>query len=101
MTNMVILKNRIKANPAARAGVVSTDWLKAEFQTAKNNGDLNGFRTKNLNQFVAGSEVWISDEEWERCSWKVENKDLRGSMCFAGLDLSSTRDITALVLVLS
>lgn len=88
----------IKANPAARAGVVSLDWLKAEYQTAKNNGDLNGFRTKNLNQFVAGSEVWISDEEWERCSWKVENKDLRGSMCFAGLDLSSTRDITALVL---
>ena len=87
-----------KANPASRAGIVSIDWLKAEYQTAKNNGNLNGFRTKNLNQFVAGSDVWIHDKEWNECAWQVDDKDLLGQPCFAGIDLSSTNDLTSIAL---
>ena len=86
----------IKANPASRAGVVSVEWLENEFQTAKNNGDLNGFRTKNLNQFVAGSETWILDSEWKQCNWKATEEELKGADVYLGLDLSSTRDITAI-----
>ena len=85
-----------KANPAARAGIVSMEWLQNEYQTAKNNGNLNGFRTKNLNQFVAGSDVWISDEDWKKCSWKVDDKDLLGEECFVGIDLSMTDDLTSI-----
>jgi phage terminase large subunit-like protein len=87
-----------KANPASRAGIVSLDWLKAEYQTAKNNGNLNGFRTKNLNQFVAGADVWIHDKEWNQCAWKVDDATLKGSRCFAGIDLSSTNDLTSIAL---
>jgi phage terminase large subunit-like protein len=87
-----------KANPASRAGIVSLDWLKAEYQTAKNNGNLNGFRTKNLNQFVAGADVWIHDKEWNECDWKVDDATLKGSRCFAGIDLSSTNDLTSIAL---
>ena len=85
-----------KANPASRAGVVSVEWLQNEYQTAKNNGDLNGFRTKNLNQFVAGAETWVEDAEWKKCNWKIKDEDLLGKEVFVGLDLSSTNDITAL-----
>jgi phage terminase large subunit-like protein len=88
----------VKANPAARAGIVSMEWLQNEYQTAKNSGNLNGFRTKNLNQFVAGSDVWISDEDWKKCAWKVKDEDLVGEQCFMGVDLSMTDDLTCIAL---
>jgi len=91
-------KTWIKANPAARAGVVSLEWLNNEYQTAKNSGSLNGFRTKNLNQFVAGGDVWISDEDWKKCSFKVEEETLLGEECFMGVDLSMTDDLTSIAL---
>ena len=91
-------KTWTKANPAARAGIVSMEWLQNEYQTAKNSGNLNGFRTKNLNQFVAGSDVWISDEDWKRCAWKVKDEDLVGEQCFMGVDLSMTDDLTCISL---
>ncbi len=36
-------------------------------------------------------------DKWDTCSGSVE--DLDGRECFAGLDLSSTTDLSALVLV--
>lgn len=91
-------KTWIKANPAARAGVVSLEWLNNEYQTAKNSGSLNGFRTKNLNQFVAGGDVWISDEDWKKCAYKIDDDKLKGQECFMGVDLSMTDDLTSIAL---
>ena len=38
-------------------------------------------------------------EKWDKCSFKVSESMLEGRTCYAGLDLSSTTDITALVIV--
>ena len=38
-------------------------------------------------------------EKWDACSFKVDEKSLEGRVCYGGLDLSSTTDITAFVLV--
>ena len=38
-------------------------------------------------------------EKWDACSFKVDEESLEGRVCYGGLDLSSTRDITAFVLV--
>ena len=38
-------------------------------------------------------------EKWDNCSFRVNEDDLEGSVCYGGLDLSSTTDITAFVLV--
>ena len=89
-----------KANP--NLGVsVSLDYLRAECRKAMNNPRLeNDFRRYHLNQWVGQSVRWIPVEAWERCrrrDWRDE-ADLVGRRCFVGVDLASSRDITALCL---
>ena len=38
-------------------------------------------------------------EKWDACSFAVNPDELEGRVCYGGLDLSSTTDITAFVLV--
>ncbi len=38
-------------------------------------------------------------EKWDKCAFAVEPEALQGRACYGGLDLSSTTDITAFVLV--
>ena len=38
-------------------------------------------------------------EKWNACNFKIDEKSLEGRVCYGGLDLSSTTDITAFVLV--
>lgn len=56
------------------------------------------FRQLYLNQPVDADERFIPAAEWDACGGAVDVEALRGRPCWAGLDLSSTRDLTALVL---
>jgi phage terminase large subunit-like protein len=38
-------------------------------------------------------------DKWDECSGVVNEYELEGRPCYAGLDLSSTSDLTAMVLV--
>lgn len=38
-------------------------------------------------------------DKWDACAFPVSDDDLEGRICYGGLDLSSTTDITAFVLV--
>ncbi len=38
-------------------------------------------------------------EKWDKCAFAVDPEALQGRACYGGLDLSSTTDITAFVLV--
>lgn len=38
-------------------------------------------------------------EKWDKCSFWVSLEELEGRVCYGGLDLSSSTDITAFVLV--
>ena len=38
-------------------------------------------------------------DKWNACDFKIDEKSLEGRVCYGGLDLSSTTDITAFVLV--
>lgn len=57
------------------------------------------FRALYLNQRVDGEVRFIRALEWEACGEPVEWNDLVGRPCWGGLDLSQSRDLTALVLV--
>ncbi len=61
--------------------------------------DENTFRRLYLNQWTEQAERWISMNVWDGCKGAVDRESLRGRPCFAGLDLASTRDVTAFVLV--
>ena len=38
-------------------------------------------------------------DKWDACNFPINEDDLEGRVCYGGLDLSSTTDITAFVLV--
>jgi phage terminase large subunit-like protein len=73
------------------------DYLQSMYQGAKNNpAKLVSFKTKNLNLWVDAAVVWIEDEAWQACD--LGEVDCTGLECIGGLDLASTRDLSALAL---
>lgn len=88
-----------KANPSLGI-TVGIDKVKAACESAKQNpGEENSFRQLRLNQWVKQSVRWMPMDKWDACAFPVSEDDLKGRVCYGGLDLSSTTDITAFVLV--
>ena len=89
-----------RCNPALGYGV-KIDYLRDKFLKAQHSGDDEvSFRTKHLCQWTNAATVWIKDEVWTANQTKpITLELLRGRTCYGGLDLSSTTDISALVLV--
>lgn len=57
----------------------------------------NAFRRLYLNQWTEQAVRWMPIEKWDACRVKAES--LAKRRCYVGMDLSSTRDLTALVAV--
>lgn len=88
-----------KANPSLGI-TVGIDKVKAACESAKQNpGEENAFRQLRLNQWVKQAVRWMPMEKWDKCAFAVDEDELEGRVCYGGLDLSSTTDITAFVLV--
>jgi len=89
----------IKANPSLGETIDIGDLL-IEFNQSKNlPTQLNNFLTKNLNIFTNEGEQWIAEETLKKCFEEdVDWSRFKGKRCYAGIDLSSTRDLTALSL---
>ncbi len=87
------------ANPSLGI-TVDIEKLKNACESARQNtAEENLFRQLRLNQWVKQSVRWMPMEKWDACSFKFNERDLEGRACYGGLDLSSTTDITAFVLV--
>jgi len=56
----------------------------------------NTFKRLLLNIWTEQDTRWLPMDAWDACA--AELPDLEGRVCYAGLDLSTTTDITALVL---
>lgn len=89
----------IKANP--NLGVsVKLDDLRALAVKARAMPSAKGhFLTKRLNIWTNAGVQWIPAEVWAACSLAVDEDELLGRTCYGGLDLSSTLDLSAFVLV--
>lgn len=88
-----------KANPSLGI-TVGIDKVQAACESAKQNpSEENSFRQLRLNQWVKQAVRWMPMDKWDKCAFAVNEDDLRGRVCYGGLDLSSTTDITAFVLV--
>jgi len=88
-----------KANPSLGI-TVPIEKVKDACNSARQNpGEENSFRQLRLNQWVKQSVRWMPMEKWDACAFPVSADDLEGRVCYGGLDLSSTTDITAFVLV--
>jgi phage terminase large subunit-like protein len=88
-----------KANPSLGI-TVGIDKVKAACESAKQNpAEENNFRQLRLNQWVKQAVRWMPMAKWDACAFPVDAEALKGRVCYGGLDLSSTTDITAFVLV--
>lgn len=88
-----------KANP--NLGVsVSLEYLRRECKKARDVPAYeNTFRRLHLNQKTETDTRAIDLARWDACPARAREADLAGRECWAGLDLSTTTDLTAFALV--
>lgn len=87
-----------RANPSLDI-TVATEKVVAACESAKQNpGEENAFRQLRLNQWVKQAVRWMPMDKWDACAFPVDAASLEGRVCYGGLDLSSTTDLTAFVL---
>lgn len=88
-----------KANPSMGI-TVDIEKIQVACENAKENpAEENLFRQLRLNQWVKQSVRWMPMEKWDQCGQTIDPDELLGRECYGGLDLSSSIDITAFVLV--
>ena len=87
-----------KANPSLGV-TIDIEKVHAACESAKQNpAEENTFRQLRLNQWTKQETRWLSVMKWDACKVDFDERDLEGRVCYGGLDLSSTTDLTAFVL---
>ncbi len=86
------------ANPALGKFRSATEIAKEAERARRMPTFEPSFRNLYLNQRVDAEPKAINPAEWEACGGAVDAAALHRRPCYAGLDLSSTRDLSALVL---
>lgn len=92
-------ENWYKANPSLGQTIKLENIREAYQEALSNLAEEKIFRQLRLNTWVSGNTRWMRMEDWDKCAFPVNIEELKGRTCYAGLDLSSSTDITAFVLV--
>lgn len=91
--------NWYKANPSL-GQTITIDRVRDMYREVLDNpAEENVFKQLRLNMWVASLTRFIPEHIFELGSEKIDLESLSGRECYGGLDLSSTGDITALVLI--
>lgn len=89
----------IKTNPSLGV-TIQRQYLEEQVTQAKGMPSKESIvRRLNFSQWVGAESPWISSDVWFSCQDQYNANDLLGRRCYGGLDLSSTQDLTALVLL--
>ena len=88
-----------KANPSLGVTFPESAMREACESAKQNPSEENVFKTLRLNMWVHQAVRWMPMQKWKACEAPYTSESLYGRPCYAGLDLSSTQDLTALVLV--
>ena len=88
-----------KANPSLGT-IFSADALRQDAENAKGHASEEAaFKRYSLNIWAKATNPWLSPDDWNRNRREFNPADMKGRECYGGLDLSRTRDMTALALV--
>ena len=91
--------NWYKANPSL-GHTIGIDRVREAYKDALDNpAEENVFKQLRLNIWTNSAVAWIPEHIYNRGNEEIDMDALSGRECYAGLDLSSTSDITAFVLV--
>lgn len=90
----------LKANPGLGT-IKQHRYMEAQARKAAHLPSARAnFLTKDLNAWVGAGEGWFDMRVWDACGkTPLDLHKQRGRRCYLGLDLSSTRDLTALAYV--
>lgn len=93
----------IKANPNLGVSKNLDDLQMKAHRAVQMTSALNNFLRRELNVWVQGEVKWMNMDEWRKCVGDIPALELvtrlKGMTAYGGLDLGSTSDITAFVLV--
>ena len=88
-----------KANPSL-GQTIQIDRVRDAYKEAlQNPAEENVFKQLRLNMWVSSLTRFIPEQIYDQGNEPIDMDSLLGRECYGGLDLSSTGDITALVLV--
>lgn len=92
-------ENWLKANPSL-GHTIGIDRVREAYLNALDNpAEENVFKQLRLNIWTNSAVTWIPEHIYDKGRQPIDVESLKGRDCYAGLDLSSTSDITALVLI--
>lgn len=75
---------------------VTRKAIAEQVQSAKNNpSEEVGVKTKTLNMWCDSVEVWIPETYILKSTQSIDLKDFKDEICYIGVDLSATSDLTA------
>jgi len=89
----------IKANPNLGVCKKLDDMQRKALRAKEMPAALNAFQRLELDIWTHSETKWINLDHWTACGTAVDELGLRGRTCYGGLDLSSTTDVTAFVVV--
>ncbi len=89
-----------KANPSY-GHTVTREYLEAAARAARRSpAATEAFRQLHLNVWRSQHyATWLNLSDWDACRRDIDWSEYRGRECYAGLDLSAVRDLTALCLL--
>ncbi len=91
--------NWYKANPSL-GYTIGIERVRESYRNAlESPAEENVFKQLRLNIWTSSTVVWIPEHVYEQGNRPIDFESLKGRLCYGGLDLSSTSDITALVLI--
>ena len=88
-----------EANPSL-GHTITLESFREDYEKARQSPRLeNAFKRYRLNIWTQQEERWLPLDHWQACGGAIDREALRGTPCYAGLDLASTSDLCALVLL--
>ena len=92
-------RNWIKSNPNLGVSVKIKELREALNKALGDPAALNGTLRLRFGVWTSTHEQWMSLDKWDACDQPVDANALKGRPCFGGLDLGSSDDLTAFVLL--
>jgi phage terminase large subunit-like protein len=89
----------VKANPNLGVTIKLEELRAAAAKAKASPAELNSFLRLRLNKWTSSHTAWMPMDRWDACNTPVDPEALKGRPCFGGLDLSTTTDVSALVLL--
>lgn len=88
-----------KANPNWEVSIKPDDMERLCLKAKVTPRAKNNYLTKRLNVWTTQETLWMNMEMWNLLCDPFDHRELHGVECFGGLDLATTSDIAAFVMV--